>query len=135
MCLYTKQICPIKARKDIVCYKYVLNADSSYGSKYITPIMDMPIDIGKTYKAGCIQKYGPTVGKRCIKPYELFSIAEGYIHCYAFKVKETVVEKTKKREAIGHIIECIIQKGTLYYISYDKKQIAAKEIRTIKLIV
>lgn len=131
MCLYTKQICPIKAKKDIVCYKYVLSADSSYGSEYITPIMDMPIDIGKTYKAVCIPKHGPIVGKRCIKPYELFSIAEGYIHCYASKV----VFMTSTKKPIGHIIECIIPKGTLYYISYDKKQIAAKEIRTIKLIV
>lgn len=130
MCLYTKQICPIKARKDIVCYKYVLKADSSYGSEYVTPIMDMPIDIGKTYKA-----MGKEKRTGCKKPYELSSITEGYIHCFASKVKETVVEKTKKREAIGHIIECIIPKGTLYYISFDKKQIAAKEIRTIKLIV
>lgn len=133
MCLYTKQICPLRARKDIICYKWVEEADA----KYLTPFYHMPIDVGETYTVEETKKKSTNVSVIAAEFHNVrraYRVEDGYIHCFT-KVLYAEFAINFNTPASGqHIIECIIPKGTLYYINIAKREIAAKEIRTIRLI-
>lgn len=143
MCLYTKQICPLRAKKDIVCYKWVEEATAPIfneiktDAKYLTPFYHMPIDVGKTYTVEETKKKSTDMSIIAANYYNargVYKVEDGYIHCFT-KVLYAETAITFNTSAFGqHIIECIIPKGTLYYIEVSKKEIAAKEIHTIRLI-
>lgn len=127
MCLYTNQILPIRARKDIICYK-VLRPVLSYNTGFIigktvkfeTPVTKTPVNVPGTLIAGrCFLHfplYRNTLGA-------LYSIDKGFIHTYT---SIYVAERSFGRPFA--IARCTIPKGTLYFISYDKVEICAERI-------
>ena len=55
MCLYTRQILPIKAHKDIVCYKVVRHYPHRTGNKkYKTPCTKVSIQCNRMYTANSL---------------------------------------------------------------------------------
>lgn len=119
MCLFTKQICPLRARRDIVCYKCFLLR----GRVLVSPYRGMKAYLGSTMKAYPLRK---NFGEQCTCIDNLTyrqRISEGFIHAF--------VDKPKKSPFI--VVKCIIPKGTLYYkstnnITYLHKEICAKTI-------
>ena len=128
MCLYTRQILPIRAKKDITCYKALRpvslhNADSTIGhaARFETPFTNTPVNVPGTLIPG-----------RCFLEFPLFryngkrytyNINKGFIHAY------TGEWEAKKRLGFLFVIaRCTIPKGTLYFISYDKTEICARRM-------
>lgn len=131
MCLYTKQIMPIKAKTHIVCFKVLRKNKRKKGwKKYETPIMRMPVKMYNEIYANGNNKlpYPPNAHR----PFGM--VSDGFIH--AFTTIEKAQEWTKHHMIFGPlvIVRCIIPKNTLYYISIDKDQICAKCIKPIHII-
>ena len=135
MCLYTKQIMPIKAKTNIVCFKVLRKYKHKTGwKKYETPIMHMPIKMYIEIYANGNSKlpYPPNAYRPSGTPG---IVSDGFIH--AFTTMEKAQEWIKKSRMIfGPLViaRCIIPKNTLYYISIDKDQICAKCIKPIRII-
>ena len=126
MCLYSKQILPRRATKDIICYKVLCCT----GSCFRTPYYDMRMDINKEYEAK-----GPKIAKAFIKNnyQKYFAIVEkGYIHCFTQEnaARDMWFYDVRKRV----IMKCIIPKGTLYYKSKNGLEICARKIKTLERI-
>ena len=149
MCLYTKQICPIKARKRIVVYKVVKRYPHKTGKqKYKTPCMRESIQLYHEYTVDGpirITKKGNLYARifynknRYRDMYiEMFVIEHGYIHCctsldsaknWLYK-NHHLFPRNKKQPFHWGIIRCWIEPGTLYYKNYDGTQIATKKLLT-----
>lgn len=116
MCLYTKQICPLRARKDIVCYKgfelaYTINGFRTMrtavrGILVNVPKIDEPT-VMVAYPENCIEKLR-TIDTIRDRDNAKFRIYGGMIHAY------TKLEYCKSPWPLA-IFKCIIPKGTLYY--------------------
>lgn len=116
MCLYTNQICPLRARKDIVCYK---RFESLYALRIfnlmMTSVRGYMVRIPKTneptvmiaYPENCIEKLR-TIDTTRDRYNARFRIYGGMIHAY------TKLEYSKGPWPVV-IFKCIIPKGTLYY--------------------
>lgn len=126
MCLLTKQICPIRAKKPIVVYKVFLEQRYCLSDNtFITPWM---------YEKTKLNRLLVATGKKeavrsGIKDYR--AVGPGYIHCY------TNIENAKwaRKYLLQHftcfasvIVKCIIEPSTRYYKSWDGKEIAADAI-------
>lgn len=132
MCLYTKQICPIKARKRIIVYKVVKRYPHKTGKqKYKTPCVKEPIQLYHEYTVD-----GPTKITQSTANY--FVVENGYIHCctsldsaknWLYK-NHHLFPHNKKQPFHWGIIRCWIEPGTLYYKNYDGTQIATKKLST-----
>lgn len=136
MCLYTKMICPQRARKDIICYKIVKKKKHKTGDKkYRTPCQNYPIRLHQLIKA---KEETIRAEKYRGMSILLQEVEEGYIHCctnveYAknwIKRNYRLFIHHRKQPYRWAIIRCVIHKGTLYYKSYDSNEICAKEIFT-----
>ena len=128
MCLYTKQICPLRARKDIVCYKkfHVWNISlQTYYRLYIIakPTENHPTLMDDTDAPLCIQKYESFI-RRGVK----YQICRGMIHAY--KTKPVFHSSEFGYPSMG-LYKCIIPKGTLYYVGTDN-DICAKKMLVIE---
>lgn len=130
MCLFTKQICPLRARKDIVCYKrFELLFALSLFNVMRTAVKGCVVRIPKTdeptvmvaYPENCIEKVRPrsTTGTR-------FQIYGGMIHAY------TKIEYCESPWPLA-IFKCIIPKGTLYYKG-TSGDICAKKMLVVELV-
>lgn len=127
MCLETRQICPLKAKKDIVCYKLFLSHDSLDSMK--TLYMDYYV---KKPTEGCPTVMDDTNVPLRISQYgylhPLHRISSGMIHAYQTEIRALANRfHTFKR----HTYKCIIPKGTLYYIGIDG-DICAKKMLVIE---
>lgn len=136
MCLRTRQICPIKARKDIVCYKRLsivhktisVSFDRDIGiteytkrtgkrPKYFTPyqrylIDDIPTKL-ETHDKTDVRKLEYSVyGENCRV------VHGGMFHAYTERVLRTLA---------CIVVKCIIPKGTLYFKGTDN-DICAKTL-------
>lgn len=116
MCLYTKQICPLRARKDIVCYKrFELLFALSLFNVMKTPVKGTMVHIPKAgeptvmvaYPENCIEKLR-TIDTIRDRDNAKFRIYGGMIHAY------TKIEYCESPWPLA-IFKCIIPKGTLYY--------------------
>lgn len=122
MCLITKQILPIRARKDIVVYKVLeVHRSHVYGKTFRTPYRWTPVTLHTTlYARGNVYK------KRIPSLESLkYEVGRGYIHCY------TSMRALRKYNIYGGsttAVKCIIRKGTLYYKSYDDIEICATQV-------
>ena len=153
MCLYTKQICPIKARKDIVCYKVVKRRKHATGEKkYRTPCMKKSIKLPATISADppttnwdkMWDKVRVTTLYLGNGEYKAFNeINGGWIHaCNTLDDAKLWLKKNyhlfnhnKKQPFHWAIIKCVVHKGVLYYRSYDKHTLCAKELFTRKVVL
>lgn len=125
MCLEKKSLIPRIALKDIVVYKALNNFDGALSTK----ITKNTIKLGVTYKG--IFRAGIYTYYKC-NPRSLISslfnrfITSGYIHSYPYKeIVEDIWGDT--------IVECIIPKGTLYFIGKNG-DVASRRIKYIKVI-
>ena len=148
MCLYTSQICPIKARKDIVCYKVVKrHKHATIEKKYKTPCMKKSIKLRTKINAN-----PPTIWDKVRVAvlymgngeYKAFNeINGGWIHaCNTLEDAKLWLKKNyhlfnhnKKQPFHWAIIECAIHKGVLYYRSFDKHTLCSKELFTRKIVL
>lgn len=129
MCLYSKENTPMVAEKDITCYKALWK--KWYG--YVTPIQ-------KNYVSNEVIK-----GKRLMKPsiwsrlfgktendekaYETLTlVGTGYIHVYVNKR----IAKFCFRDC--DIFECVIPKGTEYWVDKNEYVLAARKIRFVEQV-
>lgn len=128
MCLYTKQICPLKARNDIVCYKkfYVWHSflETIYKFyKIVKPKENYPTLMDDTDVRSCV--FRSTWRKNKGSKYEIWG---GMIH--AFRTKPALSAKECRFPRIG-VYKCIIPKGTLYYVGIDN-DICAKKMLIVE---
>lgn len=109
MCLYTKQICPQRARKDIVCYKvFTYSLDNSYiMTPYLRKHILKPTKNNPTLMDDTDFDVGignATVTDLDGRKYKVKCVGYGMIHAYA-----NIIHGPTLR------YKCIIPKGTLYY--------------------
>lgn len=126
MCLETRQICPLRARKDIVCYKLFLSNDyhdfmkTLYIDYYIKkPTEGCPTTMDDTDKPLSISRFGWTRQVRA-----------GMIHAYKTKA---AADNDPICRFKRHTYKCIIPKGTLYYVGVygdicAKKMLVIEEV-------
>ena len=111
MCLFTKQICPLRARKDIVCYKRfeLVRLPNSFFSLMTTPVRGTMVRV-PTDEPTVMIAYPDSIEKIRIEnaTNPRSQIYGGMIHAYT---------KIEYSESPWHlaIFKCIIPKGTLYY--------------------
>lgn len=134
MCLYTKQICPLRARKDIVCYKrFELGYLPDLAVIMKTAVRGILVSIPKPDEPTVMVAYPDSIEKvRTIDTTRdrynaRFQIYGGMIHAY------TKLEYSKGPWPLI-IFKCIIPKGTLYYkgTSGDicaKKMLIVEEVK------
>lgn len=122
MCLYTKQICPLRARKDIVCYKVVVHS----GRMFITPHQNYVIgdDLPRKIQI-CDQKTIEAVKPPSWSGYR-YQVFGGMFHAYA--KLDCAIASLIVAEPHLVIIKCIIPKGTLYYKGIIKGDICARTL-------
>ena len=123
MCLFTKQICPLRARKDIVCYKEVVHN----GHLFITPFQNYVIkdDLPRKIQI-CSQKEIEAVKLPSTEYPAKYRVFGGMFHAYAKLGRALVSLMTAKPHSV--IIKCIIPKGTLYYKSVYGGDICARTL-------
>lgn len=125
MCLLTRQIMPIKARKPIVVYKVLLRHYYYSNNEFITPWMREKTGLNRLLTAN---------GEKAVVQSgieNVYAVSSGYIHCYTkirdarftkkYHIQNCAVYKTV-------ITKCIIEQGTRYYKSWDGKEIAADSV-------
>lgn len=137
MCLKTKMIAPIRARKDIMCYKvmvednkYPLVVNIPHNPKVlVTPYIRYEMEVGKQYNI----KSTTNIYKNRIRIdcWGRRYIDKGFFHVYT-SLKEATENAYHLHSAI---IQCIIPKGTLYYKSEDGLTMCAKSIILQKRIL
>lgn len=130
MCLYTKQILPIRARKDITCYKAVVVSQRHCIKLFTGPYFCVHLYLGEPYVASPSKKLFSTRFNQI-----LFDgtrrVEEGYIHCYIdyeYAKERCASISNNYGNPATCILECIIPKGTLYFKSGDGLEVCAKEI-------
>lgn len=132
MCLYTKQICPLRARKDIVCYKrFEIAYFTDHFTMLKTAIRGTLVRIPKTgeptimtaYPENCIEKLRVISSKTGVR----FQIYSGMIHAF------TNLEICNKGPHRIVLYKCIIPKGTLYYRGV-LDEICAKKMLVIERV-
>lgn len=114
MCLYTKQICPLRARKDIVCYK----AFTNYG--YVKGMMKTPYLKWSVYIPTTEPTVMEAIPKNHIEKNQLSQFTYEYLHGSRFLIKGGMIHAFCDKELIYDkesfvLFKCIIPKGTLYY--------------------
>ena len=115
MCLYTRQICPIRARRDIKVYK-VLRYDRATGG-IITPYVHFPV-LTKTIDVSeePMEQGG----------YFTHTIAKGMVHSYNY------LPILASYGAASFVVKAIIPKGALYYRGFHNdcasKKLILKDI-------
>lgn len=123
MCLYTNQICPLRAHKDIVCYKVVVHS----GRLFITPHQNYVIgdDLPRKIQI-CDQKTIEIIKSPFWQRSYRHMVFGGMFHAYA-KLDHATTSFTA---ATPHsvIIKCIIPKGTLYYKGVRGIEICARTL-------
>lgn len=124
MCLYSRQILPRRATKDIIVYKEMVHIQRS--NMYKTPFLDYKITL---------ENFGHiklAEGKKSITRYDVAlrfrtEIGSGYFHCFRkFPLIPGIGRYGKyyinnipyriKYSTQWRVIECIIPKGNLYWI-------------------
>lgn len=130
MCLYTKQILPIRARKDITCYKAVIVLKRHDVKLFTSPFYWGHLCLGEPYVAVPKERLFSRQFSQIL--YDgIRRVEEGYIHCYIDYelAKECCASRsTAYGRPTTCILECIIPKGTLYFKSDDGLEVCAKEI-------
>lgn len=124
MGLYSRQILPRRATKDIVCYKVMYKNIYPHVVSYHTPFQKFIIPVtslGKVYKAeGNYKKYyynmvyDTMFGRICGKWRRMACVTEGYFH--AFASRDYAIFNC------GHsrcVLRCVIPKDALYWIGID----------------
>ena len=113
MCLYSKTKIPLIAKEDITCYKIVCRPLNSKVSKYDSVCFNFPINKGLIYAEG----------EKIILEYGYYQIGEGYLHSYTslYHAKNTCF-------GYNFILECIIPKGSEYFISKDGDEYASDKL-------
>ena len=135
MCLYTKQICPAKARKDIVCYKVFVE-----GVRLTTPIVGHKIEnphyTGVPFLMDDSDKDKPNNRRsnNMVCKFGVGPIGKGMIHAY-----QNVECAKLARDFFGlyaslKTYECIIPKGTLYFKGTDG-DICSRKLLIVKRVV
>ena len=131
---------PIKARRDITCFKVVL-ALKSQDDFYLTPFQHMPMRIGEICCA-----VGPLLPKptsftsleRQAGLSKLYYVASGYIHAFTDEMKAMEYCKVVSGRCANFdfcVIKCIIPKDALYFVStLNEYEICARNILPTALL-
>ncbi|MBO5627906.1 MAG: hypothetical protein J5965_02355 [Aeriscardovia sp.] len=135
MCLRTRQICPLRARKDIICYKAFIDAfdNPNYmGTLYIAQYIKKPTKAPFTLMD---DTNTPLSILRCnyskVTKGARYQIWGGMIH--AFKTMSISKKDYFRIVYKASVYKCIIPKGTLYYVGMDG-DICAKKMLVIEKV-
>lgn len=110
MCLYSQNIKPFKAKRDIVVYKLL---ERKAGGRIVTPCQETEVELGKVFKAeGELPKLPENYLNNCV--------CGGVIHAY-------IDEETIKNHD-GTFVKGIVKAGTPFFVQFDMEEIAAAEI-------
>lgn len=139
MCLISNTNIPKIAQEDIVCYKVLIKPSilkSLFGKGYVTPWYDKKVKPKGLFKAEgmkeIIRDYYAS-----IHPTKLYCIGGGFIHTYT---NLNAIGITGPDFVRQRVFECIIPKGTEYFISIDDQEYASdciifkREIKCPKII-
>ena len=135
MCFITKEREPYIADRDMVCYKVV----SVMGGKHYAPYVGRRI--AKRYIIGrdLYCAHGKTAVKSCSNAWyavhffannhQFFAVGKGFIHTYG-----NVEVAFRKMGLNREVYECVIPKGSEYYMDYESCELASKAIHFIRRI-
>ena len=145
MCLTKKSYIPRIAIRDITTYKVVTNPDDCLSEHYFTPFQVDVIKLGRVYK-GRFRKYmwyGFKLRTRYTDgifniPFLQFLlsiffskvITSGYIHSYT---SYDPVVKLNLLPDVYSIVQCVIPRGTLYFIGRNN-DIASRKLKYVEII-
>ncbi len=120
MCLLSDTDIPKIAQEDIMCYKALIKVSSIkalFGKGYATPWLETKVRPKGLFKA----KGEKSIFRNCFKP-GTYDIGRGFIHTY------TGLDGSKvPKNLVGdhRMFECIIPKGTEYFVSIDGEEYAS----------
>lgn len=120
MCLVSDTDIPKIAQEDIMCYKALIKVSSIkalFGKGYATPWLETKVRPKGLFKA----KGEKSIFRNCFKP-GTYDIGRGFIHTY------TGLDGSKvPKNLVGdhRMFECIIPKGTEYFVSIDGEEYAS----------
>lgn len=128
MCLYTNQICPKKATRDIECYK-IVDHDLNTGD-ILSPVIGARLVFNQILNA----RFEPSHLHNTFLPakeLDIGIICDGFFHSYrnfsdAAIIKRNSILDFKNLER--KIVRCIIPKGALYYTSTDAEKYASTHL-------
>ena len=119
MCLVSDTDIPKIAQEDIVCYKVLIkvsNIKALFGKGYATPWYETKVKPKGLFKA----KGGKSILKNYFNP-GTYDVGRGFIHTYTgldgSRIPKNFIEGYR-------IFECIIPKGTEYFVSTDGEEYA-----------
>lgn len=120
MCLVSDTDIPKIAQEDIVYYKVLIkvsNIKALFGKGYATPWYETKVKPKGLFKA----KGGKSILKNYFNP-GTYDVGRGFIHTYTgldgSRIPKNLIEGYR-------IFECIIPKGTEYFVSTDGEEYAS----------
>lgn len=128
MCLYTQDTKPLRADRDITCYKIVnLHYDDAPNPEpFRSKFFNFRYGLGKTYKlngrlGACISKRVTENGVLIFEVNKGFHSYKDYKHAIEeYRLSELVFSQFFSDKEYVHImLECVIPKGSLYYKGED----------------
>lgn len=135
MCLWIKNKKMLVAEEDIVCYKTLRKLSDGYYTAYVgTLVPENVINGSDLFKAEGLLKLEKNEHYKNRTHYK-YNTEGGLIHSYA--CKEDPFETNEHYNFDDTIFECVIPKGTKYYVGlFDggSKSYASECIRFVKKI-
>ena len=131
MCLYSKELEPYIADRDITCYKVV----SVRGGKYYTPFVGRRIFKRHIIGRDLYCAHGKSVAENSSDIWyfanspQFFLVRKGFIHTYG-RADVAFSKMCLNRE----VYECIIPKGSEYYKDYETCELASTAIQFVRRI-
>lgn len=126
MCLITVQKEPMAADEDITCYKALIKL--SYDDDgYITPIQGCSVSNDVVNHNGLMN---PSETAKAEKDTYYTYVGPGYIHTYANEVDAVTFSPSN-----CDIFECIIPKGSEYYVDSFDGAMASTSIRFVRRVL
>ena len=123
MCLISKTDIPLIAKKDIICYKILMedNCSPYYYRNYIAAIKNSDIIQDKTPER--IEPFG-----------SVFKISRGFIHTYSelTNLKYELYSTQSALLILCKVYKCIIPKGSKYFVNITGQEYCSKQLKFIE---
>lgn len=135
MCLTTKTKEPLYAEEDIVCYK-VVKESKAEGCPYMTPYEESLIHEKAIKGIWMFVAHGIKKIEESNSLNTSYDIGEGYIHTYKYLPHGKYMNEYMELHHDGefHLFECIIPRGTEYYVGSDLNGFTSYASERIKFV-
>lgn len=131
MCLYVDRkvhetaYTPLKAHRDITCYKALIACYNTEGTEYLSPFYSKEWKIGEVQEATQIWNRKASI------------VEDGYFHTYSLHEDAKTLAHCLTAGYTAVVAKCIIPEGSEYYVGTDSecKPCYASRLLVVKEIV